>query len=230
MSLSSRRGESDSSTYDLVNPGGRGGNCLCVMANLPELPVPSGSNTPGLSGVCVVVDSFFQGSGSSGGPVFSIGFSEGVGFSSAMRSMEIPSRPSVLMRYIRHRQRSWTPPQSLPRGPPDCMVHLWRALTSTTISSCLTSLMSRQPWNGRGKTSPHFNPARQGRVFHHPLFSGWALGSCQATACLLARSCTSFLLRILASMWQKNQNAHHQFGISSLFLMYTQTHTIVLLG
>ena len=63
-------GGSDSSVNDMVNPGGAGGN-LCTMANSLELPVPSGSEVLGLSGVCMTVDSSSWGSGSSGSPVSS---------------------------------------------------------------------------------------------------------------------------------------------------------------
>ena len=169
------------------------------MANSPELPVPSGSKALGLFGICVVVDSSSWGSGSSGSPVFSVGSREVVSFSSATSSMEILDRPSILMRYVRHWWRSWMAPQSLLRGASACMEHLWRAWSSATVSFCLTSLMSWQLWNGRGRKSPSFNPAIQGRAFHQLLLSCWALGSQKAMTCLLARSCTPLFTEDLST-------------------------------
>ena len=124
---------------------------------------------------------FFLGSGSSGGPVFYAGFREVTGLSSATSNMETLSRPFILMRYVRHQQSSWMAPQNLPRGAPDCMVHLWRAQASATISSYFTTLMSQQPWNDGGRKSPHFNPARQGGASHEPLFfvGSWISGRLQ---------------------------------------------------
>ena len=64
----SSRGESDPFAHDPVNPGGAGSNCLHMMANPPELSVPSGSEASGLSGVCAADDSSSQDSDLSGGP------------------------------------------------------------------------------------------------------------------------------------------------------------------
>ena len=161
-SASSRKGGSDSSAYGPMNPSGTGGNCLLTMANSSEMLVPSGSKASGLSGVHVVVVPSSQGSGSSGGPVFSTGFTKVTGFSSTTSNMETLSRASASVWYVRHLWRSWMALQSLPGGVPDCTVHLWRTQASATILSCLTTLMSQEPRNGGRKKSPHFNPARQG--------------------------------------------------------------------
>ena len=139
-------------------------------------------------------------------------------------NMEEFNRSLPFRRGTRHLKRSWTVPQSLPRGAPNHTVHHRRAQASPTVSSCLTTQMSQGPWilvGNSGRKSPWLKLARLGWVLHQLFFSFWAAGGLKAAACFL----TSF-----GPLWWADLSSHHQLSCLSLSSMYAQTQSLGVFG
>ena len=134
-------------------------------------------------------------------PASSAGFREFAGSSSsAASSMEtLNSHPSQRKMWDTCRSPGWC--GSIARGAIDSTGHNWRAWTSATILSYITTWMSLGPWSlvgDGGRKSPHLNLARLGEALHQPPFSFWAAGSLKAAACFLYLGVTEGPCALLA--------------------------------
>ena len=113
---------------------------------------------------------------SSGDEALCVGTGGVMGSFSTTSSMVRSNRLPFSSRGARHLWSSWTALHSTPGGILDCVVHLWRAWASTTISSCFTIWMSQMPWNSvGGRKSFYLNTPRQGWAAHSCSFLVWQM-------------------------------------------------------